>query len=265
MILTEQIFGHQHRYTAAAVMGAIAIYILWIGVKSRQETLGTWLGFFSGTMLWTAGEFYFMFFGRDLLGIPPQVDGGEVVQLPEYLVMTSTGGVLLMTLLFFFFNKETRCNFFVWFHRKLGLNMGERTSGRGRNFATITCMETIYVTWTFYVLQLLIYDKELLPNAPFNMVAYTAFFVCLVWGLYLFIRLIKFWRVSSAVRYAIPTSIILWCDMEFLSRWEFFTEVWLEPKEYTLQVIMILTACIIVTVMTIKSPKKPSELETDNN
>lgn len=260
MVLTEHLFGEAHRYTAALVMGAAGIYILWLGVRLRQEAAGTWLGFFAGTLLWTSWvEFAFMYYGRVLYGVPAQIEGGEIIQLPEYMMMTTSVGVMMTSFFFFFFNKETRCHFFVWFHRHLGLDMGERTSGRDRNFATITFMETVFVTWFFYLAQLTIYDPALIGADSW--VAYAAFLVCFVWGIYLFIRLMKYRRVSSAVRYAIPTSIILWVDVEFMSRWHLFTEVWLHPERYILECSLILVGCIAVTILTMRSPKKRSEVE----
>ena len=260
MVLTEHLFGESHRYTAAFVMGAAGIYILWIGVKLRREALGTWLGFFAGTLLWTSWvEFAFMFYGRVLYGVPVELEGDRIIQLPEYLMMSTSVGVLGTCFFYFFFNKDTRCNFFVWFHKVLGLHMGERTSGRDRNFAAITFMETVFVTWFFYLAQLAIYDPALIGAQ--HPIAYISFFICFVWGAYLFIRLMKYRRVSSAVRYAIPTSIILWVDVEFMSRWGLLKEVWIHPQEYILECSMILAGCIIVTILTMRSPKKPSELE----
>lgn len=260
MVLTEHLFGESHRYTAAFVMGAAGIYILWIGVKLRREALGTWLGFFAGTLLWTSWvEFAFMFYGRVLYGVPVEMEGDKIIQLPEYLMMSTSVGVLGTCFFYFFFNKDTRCNFFVWFHKVLGLHMGERTSGRDRNFAAITFMETVFVTWFFYLAQLAIYDPALIGAQ--HPIAYISFFICFVWGAYLFIRLMKYRRVSSAVRYAIPTSIILWVDVEFMSRWGLLKEVWIHPQEYILECSMILAGCIIVTILTMRSPKKPSELE----
>lgn len=260
MVLTEHLFGEEHRYTAAFLMGAIGIYILWIGVKLRREAIGTWLGFFAGTLLWTSWvEFAFMFYGRILYGVPVQLEGTEIIQLPEYMMMTTSVGVMMTSFFYFFFNKETRCNFFVWFHQRLGMYMGERTSGRDRNFAAITFMETVFITWFFYLAQLTIYDPSLVGAR--HWIAYASFFACFVWGIYLFIRLMKYRRVSSAVRYAIPTSIILWVDVEFLSRWNMLTEVWLHPRDYILECTMIVVGCVIVTILTMRTPKKPSELE----
>jgi hypothetical protein len=149
--------------------------------------------------------------------------------------------------------------FFLWFHRRLGMDMGERGSGRDRSFANITFMETVFITWFFYLAQLAIYDPSLI--GAHHPIAYGAFFVCFIWGIYLFIRLLKYKRVSSAVRYAIPTSIILWCDVEFMSRWGMLTEVWIHPQDYIFECAMILAGCVIVTILTMMSPKKRSEVE----
>ena len=260
MVLTEYIFGEEHRYTAAFVMGAFSIYLLWLGVKLRREALGTWLGFFAGTLVWTSWvEFAFMFYGRTLYPVPVQIENGAVIQNPEYMMMTTSVGCLMAVFFYTFFNKDTRCNFYVWFHRRLGLNMGERASGKDRNIAAITFMETVMVTWFFYVAQLAIYDPTIIGAD--HWIAYAAFFVCLVWGIYLSARLIKYKRVSSAVRYAIPTSIILWCDVEFLSRWDMLTEVWLRPWDFWKECTLILLGCIVAIVLTMRSPKKLSEIE----
>lgn len=264
MVLMEKWFGVEHRYDAAFWFGAFGVGLLWIGVRSHKEALGSWMGFFAGEILWTSWvEFGFMYFGRDLMGVPPQVTDGKIVQNPEYLVMASSIAVLMVTLLFFFFNRDTRCNAFVWLHNKMGIakTLGEKSSGRDRNYATITCMETVYVTWFFYIAQLLMYDPEVLPGAPFHPIVYASFFGCLIWGLFLFSRLVKYQRMSSALRYAIPTSTILWCDVEFLSRWGMLTELWIEPEKYALQMGLILVACIIAIVMIWRSPKKMSEIE----
>ena len=37
------------------------------------------------------------------------------------MIMGSTVGTLLMMLCFYIFDKDTRCNMFLWFQRKLGL------------------------------------------------------------------------------------------------------------------------------------------------
>ena len=51
------------------------------------------------------------------------MENGEVATKPEYLMMPSSIGIFLATALYFFFNKDTRCHFFRWFHRHLKLKL----------------------------------------------------------------------------------------------------------------------------------------------
>ena len=120
-------------------------------MKHNSEVAATWYGFFAGTFLWTGWvEFSFVAYARHL-GVEPLMQGGEIVTLPEYLVMSSSLGILMATLVYFLFNKETKCNFFHWFQRNLGMSTGRPNRHHERNFAGITALETIYVIWFFYL------------------------------------------------------------------------------------------------------------------
>ena len=253
MILMESIFGKDHQYTAAILMGILGVYLLLRGIKINKETQSTWLGFFAGLFIWTGWvEFSYVFFANHL-GVQPLIENGEIVTKPEYLIMPSSIGVLLASLLFFFFNKETRCHFFKWFHRNLKMNIGKATTGKSRNYATITAMETIYITWFFYIVLLLVYDNSIFGDR--HWVTYSVFYGSLVWSLYLFIRLLKFQKMASAVRYAIPTVIIFWNAIEILGRWRFFEEIWIKPGEYAMEMGLIFSSFVVVTILTIMTPE----------
>ncbi len=108
--------------------------------------------------------------------------------------------------------------------------------------------------WFFYIVLLLVYDKTLLGDR--HPVTYALFAGSLIWSLYLFIRLIKFSKMAMAVRYAIPTVIIFWNAVEILGRWNFFKEIWIEPMNYALEMGLIFFAFVIVTLLTLFTPKK---------
>jgi hypothetical protein len=200
-----------------------------------------------------------MWFGREVYPAPAELLGERVLQFPEHMMLMTTFGLLMTAFFFFFYNKDTRCNFFAWFHRNLKLDLGVRGSGRDRNIAVITFTETIYITWFFYVCQLIILDPNIIGKD--HWAAYAAFGTCLIWGLYCFARLLKYRRVSSAVRYAIPTTIILWVDVRFLAGWNVITEFYAHPEEYVVECLLVVGGCIVATILTMKSPKKPSEIE----
>lgn len=259
MMLNQNLFGQEHRYRAAALLGLVGIAMLAAGAKIRREAPATWLGFFGGMLTWTTWvEFSFMWFGRELYPGPAEILGDKVIQYPEHLMLMTTFGLLMTCFFFFFHNKDSRCHFIEWFHRNLRLDLGPRSSGRDRNIALITFTETVYITWFFYVCQLVILDPQVIGKD--HWLAYAAFAVCLVWGLYCFARLLKYRRVSSAVRYAIPVTIILWVDVRFLAGWNVITEFYVHPEKYILECLIVVGACIAATILTMKSPKKRSEM-----
>ena len=97
--------------------------------------------------------------------------------------MLSSVGVMFATLMFFFFNRDTRCNAFMWLHRNLGMKIGDKVSGQARNLASIVAMETIYVTWFFYIYLLVIYNPDLFGTDHWVTFASCGLFA--IWALYL--------------------------------------------------------------------------------
>ena len=257
MILNEHLMGVEYQYHTAAAMGLVGAYLLWLGMKRQGEVGATWLGFFAAILMWTGWiEFSFVAYANHL-DVAPLVEGGEVVTKPEYLVMPSSLGVMLATLAYFMFNRETRCNFFRWIHRHLKMGTGKPTRGLKRNFAAITALETIYLLWFFYILLLLLYDKAILGDRHPAVFAYLI--VNTVWALYLMRRLLRFSRVATAIRYAIPTAIIAWTSVEILGRWGFFTEIWVQPADYAMEMAAVSAAIAVFTAITIFTPKPQPE------
>jgi hypothetical protein len=172
--------------------------------------------------------------------------------------------VLLTQLAYFIFDRDTRCNMFLWIQNRLGLRraLGPSTrTARDRNYALITFMETFYVTWFMYAWNLLIFDPAFGggTGAGGRVATGATVLVSIAWGGFCFSRLIRYRRVSTALRYAIPTANILWINAEIFSKWGLFTEVWLEPGKYLFEVGLILLAFTVMTILIYRAPKKPSE------
>lgn len=250
MILMENIFGEAYVYQSATLLGAVGAVMLFIGMKESGEVAATWLGFFAGTFLWTGWVEFSFVWNAAWLGVPDQMANGEIVTKAEYLVMMSSFGVMMATLAYFVLNKETKCNFFHWFQRRLHMSTGKPTRGYPRNFAAITALETIYVVWFCYLALLFIY--EILGDT--HPMTYALFFANTVWAVYLLNRLVKFWKVTTAIRYAIPTAIITWNSVELLGRWHMFEEIWIHPEKYLLEMSMVLGAVVVVTIVSLFTP-----------
>ena len=241
MIMMEDIWpGPGYVYESAIAMGLFGALLLWLGMRHSNEVSATWLGFWAGTFLWTGWVEFAFVWSAQTLGVPDLMDPykpGSIATKAEYLVMMSSVGVMGATLAYFLFNKETKCNFFLWFQRNLRLKTGKPSPAHERNFAAITALETIYVIWFFYLALLFMYDEQFLGDR--HPATYVAFFLNAIWAAYLLRRLVRFWRVTSAIRYGIPTAIITWNCIELGGRWHLFTEFWEYPQKHALELIVL--------------------------
>jgi hypothetical protein len=263
MIVMENVWpGENYIYESAFAMGLVGAYLLFLGMRSENEVTATWLGFWAGSLLWTGWvEFAFVWSGN-FLAVPDLMDpniAGEIATKAEYLVMMSSVGVLGATLVYFLMNPETKCNFFLWFQRNAKLKTGKPTKGHKRNFAAITALETIYVIWFFYLVLLFLYNEDIAgEHSP---AAYAFFFLNTIWAVYLFQRLMKFWKVTTAIRYGIPTAIIAWNTVELMGRWNIFTSFWEKPQEFWLEMTLFTVAVIIAAILAARTPAhKKAEL-----
>ena len=263
MIVMEDVWPGEHYVLQSAfALGLFGAVLLWLGMRSENEVSATWLGFWAGTLLWTGWiEFAFVWAGN-YLGVPDLMDPnmpGEIATKAEYLVMMSSIGIMGATLVYFLLNPETKCNFFLYFQRNLKLKTAKPSKGYKRNFAAITALETIYVIWFFYLVLLFAYDESILGDR--HPVVYGLFFLNTIWAVYLFQRLMKFWRVTSAIRYGIPTAIIAWNMVELGGRWHLFTEFWERPQEFGLEMSLFTAGIVIAGVLAVKTPAhKKAEL-----
>ena len=257
MVLVEQFFGSDYQFQAAFILGLIGTILLFIGMKNDKEVPATWLGYFAGFFLWTGWvEFSFVFYA-DYLNIVQILPDGSINKFPEYLVMQSSIGVLMTSLLYFFFNRETKCNFFRFFQRNMKLSTGKPTRGYKRNYAAITAMETVYVIWFFYIVLLLLFEDSFVGDR--HPLTYAFFFINTAWSLYLLYRLSKFWSVTRAIRYAIPTAIIAYTSYEIIGRWGILVEFWVYPKEYMMELAIILGVISVGILIAIFTPTGEKE------
>jgi hypothetical protein len=252
MFLMENRWFKQDVYMASFIMGAIGAVMVYVG-RNKSENTSTLLGFLGGSLIWLSWiEFSFVYVAHT-----QHVEGvmwGAKLTKGEYLVMLSSSGVLLASLMFFFYNPDTRCNAFMWLHRNFRMNVGPRTSAQGRNLSSIVAMETIYVTWFCYIWLLIIYNP-----AFFGTDHWVTFLSCglfFVWALYLIQRLWWFQRMAPALRYAIPTAIIAWNVNEILEKWGKLTEIWVQPEKYGIQIGIVAISLILVIVLAVVSPAR---------
>lgn len=214
-------------------LGLIGCGMLLYGTRREGEVQGTLLGFAAGLLIWLGWASYlFAYNAIDLnMGMVEVAPGQSRPAMLLYI--QGSFGICVATLLFFVFNKDTKCDAFRWIQRKCRMSLGKAASGQGRNFCRITFLETIYVTWFCYGLSLFLGDNRFLGYH--HWATYVIVALLGVWAVYLIWKLSKFTRVMAAIRFAIPTKAIFWIPFgEFAPKYGFYEDIWLKPQEYSL-------------------------------
>ena len=238
-VLVNYTVGREASHLFLLPMGLASLVLLVWGIRRNEEVSGTLIGFLAGYLLWTAWASYAFRFNEISLGLPmPELGGG--MRWPMHLLFIQGSiGICIITLLYFVFDSNTRCNAFMWLQRRLHLGLGDAQAARGRNYCRITFLETVYVIWFCYALSLFMSDVRFLGYyhpATFALLAGLS-----AWGLYLLWRLMKFTRLMAAIRYAIPTKALFWIPFgEFFPRYGFYEEIWLKPWEYRWPMLAVL-------------------------
>lgn len=244
--------------SAHLLLGLVGLGLLLHGTRREGEVQGTLLGFAAGLLIWLGWASYLFAYN------PMDLNQGMVEVAPGQnrpamlLYIQGSFGICVATLLFFVFNKDSKCDAFRWIQRKCRLSLGKAGSGQGRNFCRITFMETIYVTWFCYGLSLFLGDNRFLGYhhwATYGIVALLA-----VWAIYLIWKLSKFTRVMAAIRFAIPTKAIFWIPFgEFAPKYGFYEDIWLKPQEYSLVMWGVFILFVALICATAFFPQRKSK------
>lgn len=240
MVFNEKLFP-DYKFIGGATIGFTGLILFFIGIRKNHKPLtSTLLGLIAGILIWTGWvEFSFVWIAEKL-EVAPLMENGEIATKPEYLVMMSSLG-LLSTILILYFFKQSSCTFFQWFQRLGKINL-KKTPANEKFWAGITFIETIVILWTFYLVLLLVYDKDIAGDR--HPLTYFVTFGSLFWSAFLFMKLIKIKKFDYAIRYAIPTVIIFWNFIEVTGRWDMFKEIWVHPFEHWIANSIILVLLI---------------------
>jgi hypothetical protein len=234
-------------FVSALGLGALGCVLLWWGVARPMRDLhATLLGALGGVLTWTGWvEFSFVWIAHKL-NVQPLMENGEVATKPEYLVMLSSIGLLgTMTMLFLF--AHTRCPFFAWGQKRLGVHKAVAIpSASQRPLAMIAFIEMIMLVWTFYIVLLVCYDDAIAGDR--SLLTWVVAFGSLAWSIWLFWKLVRIRSFDHAVRYAVPTVVIFWNFIEVMGRWNMFKEIWVHPKEHWLENSLLLATLVFFTV-----------------
>jgi hypothetical protein len=238
-------------------LGIIGVCLVWRGLN-RPEHQATLLGYLGGNLIWVGFfEWTWKYFG-EWLKLEPVTDKGMPILMPGLLMIQATSLIVIVLLVFFGANKDTRCRMFMWFHRNFRLRPGRMTAGYQRQHARTTAIETVFLIWFIYLCAITINDPRLIGYDSIAAMVITVGFV--FWGLYLVGKLTKIRGRGAAFRYAIPTGNILWLPIEGFSRWGLYPEVWVKPLQYSVLMTCVLLMFIAAGAAILRSGKPASEI-----
>ncbi len=216
MVLTEQYAPAYLGHTAVALtlIGfALVVATRWIASEAWQSLVGA----LAGVLLWTGGAEYGLLFAARRFHVPTvgTTEG-------EYMLLEYTAGLLLGLVVYLLYQESVRCSLVLWLRRKLRFMRGPTVAGPVYNYGPRTAFEMFSVLWFFYVMLLVAYDIGTTSWAT-----YLAFVISLGGGLYALYRLYQHRDWGMAIRYAIPTVVLIWNNVEILAKWRVFTEPWI--------------------------------------
>lgn len=247
MILMEHFMQGTALNWAAFFLGVAGLAVTIVGSKLVRDSAATICGFLGGIMVWTGWiEFCFVYFANRY-GIEPVMENGEIVTKPEYLLMMSSVGFWGVIMALYIFRLKTGCNFYSWIQKVFGIcrnDCRERNIVLNKSFTTF--METNMILWTCYLILMFAYDDRFLGDR--HPVTIIIAFGCLVWAVWLFLKLVKIRAMGYAVRYAVPTVVIFWNFVEVMGRIGIMDEIWTNPLKYKFEMSMMLVAAIALLI-----------------
>lgn len=240
MILMEHLMSPVAMHYAGFLMGFVGLAMVVVGVFVKGDTRQTLWGLFGGLLFWTGWvEFLFLYYARRY-GVQPEIENGEIVTKPEYLIMPASFGLWMMVMTLYVFCTRNGCDLINWMQKRL---FGKRKSEivarpMTRHTSIVTFMELNMILWTLYLVLMFCYDKNFLgDHHPLTAIVGV---VCLIGSVFMFRKELRLSSWGANIRMAIATVIVFWTPVEILGRLNFFKEIWVEPEQYVAQMIAVL-------------------------
>ena len=104
MMIMDKTMTPEAVHYSAFFMGLAGLIMVVIGVFVKGDTKQTLWGLFGGLLFWTGWiEFLFQYYATRW-GTQPEMENGEVVTRPEYLILPATFGMWMMMMVLYIFS-----------------------------------------------------------------------------------------------------------------------------------------------------------------
>lgn len=256
MIIMENTMTPAAVHGSAFCMGFIGLLLVIGGVFVKGDTRQTVCGLIGGLLFWTGWvEFLFQYYATRW-GTQPEMENGEVVTRPEYLILPASFGMWMMVMTLYIFSTKNGCNFINWWQRMILRSHKNEIAARPMTHHTsiVTFMELNMILWASYLLLMFCYDKNFLGDRhPITSIVAAG---CLLGSIFIFKKQLKLSSWGANIRMAIATVIVFWVPVEVLGRLNFFHEFWVEPEKYATQIVSILVAFVVLMVYIMMAARK---------
>lgn len=256
MIIMENTMTPAAVHCSAFCMGLAGLLLVIGGVFVKGDTRQTVCGLIGGLLFWTGWvEFLFQYYATRW-GTQPEMENGEVVTRPEYLILPASFGMWMMVMMLYIFSTKNGCNFINWWQRMILRSHKNEIAARpmAHHTSIVTFMELNMILWASYLLLMFCYDKNFLGDRhPVTSIVAAG---CLLGSIFIFRKQLKLSSWGANIRMAIATVIVFWVPIEVLGRLNFFHEFWVEPEKYATQIFSILVAFVVLMVYIMMAARK---------
>lgn len=256
MIIMEKTMTPAAVHCSAFCMGLAGLLLVIGGVFVKGDTRQTVCGLIGGLLFWTGWvEFLFQYYATRW-GTQPEMENGEVVTRPEYLILPASFGMWMMVMTLYIFSTKNGCNFINWWQRMILRSHKNEIAARPMTHHTsiVTFMELNMILWASYLLLMFCYDRNFLGDRhPITSIVAAG---CLLGSIFIFKKQLKLSSWGANIRMAIATVIVFWVPVEVLGRLNFFHEFWVEPEKYATQIVSILVAFVVLMVYIMMAARK---------
>lgn len=256
MIIMENTMTPAAVHCSAFCIGLAGLLLVIGGVFVKGNTRQTVCGLIGGLLFWTGWvEFLFQYYATRW-GTQPEMENGEVVTRPEYLILPASFGMWMMVMTLYIFSTKNGCNFINWWQRMILRSHKNEIAARPMTYHTsiVTFMELNMILWASYLLLMFCYDRNFLGDRhPITSIVAAG---CLLGSIFIFKKQLKLSSWGANIRMAIATVIVFWVPVEVLGRLNFFHEFWVEPEKYATQIVSILVAFLVLMVYIMMAARK---------